>query len=213
MTRDELIGHIDRLLGKYRPLAQQQHANPGNVISESGVRAEAEEFLKNFAGPESAFYKTIAGWSGWWSYDGVTSVLARFREYVAAGLMDAVSPERQAQFDVVSDLLDQAGALLADSSVHPGAAAMLIGATLEEYLRAWVARLGLTLGQRKPGIQTYVETLRDAAAITKQDVKTLIAWAGLRNQAAHGEWDQVDNRKEIRLMLEGVNLFMQRYGA
>ena len=213
MTRDELVGHIDRLLAKYEPLARAQKADPGHVLSESGVRAEVEEFLKLFAGPESAFYKAVAEDSAYWVYTDITSVLARFREYVAAGLLHAVPPDRQARFDVVSDLLDQASALLADTSVHPSAAAMLIGATLEEYLRTWVTHQGLSIGQRNPGLQAYADTLRDAAVITKQDVKAITAWAGLRNYAAHGVWDQVDNPKEIRLMLEGVNLFMQRYGA
>ena len=45
-----------------------------------------------------------------------------------------------------------------------------------------------------------------------QDIKDITAWAGLRNDAAHGEWEEVKDRSKISLMLEGVNLFMRKYG-
>lgn len=38
-------------------------------------------------------------------------------------------------------------------------------------------------------------------------------WAGIRNSAAHGDWDEVNDKTRIRLMLEGVNAFMRKYGA
>jgi hypothetical protein len=90
---------------------------------------------------------------------------------------------------------------------------MLIGATLEEFLRTWVETEGLSLGTRKPGLETYSQVLRDADLITKQDGKDITAWAGLRNHAAHGEWDEVSDKKRVALMLEGVNLFIRKYSA
>jgi hypothetical protein len=53
------------------------------------------------------------------------------------------SPERRAQLDVVSDILGQANLLLEDDRYHPAAAAILIGASLEEFLRTWVDAEGL----------------------------------------------------------------------
>ena len=58
-------------------------------------------------------------------------------------------------------------------------------------------------------IGTYVQILRSKDLITKQDVKDLVAWAGLRNSAAHGHWEQVADAKRVRLMLEGVNNFIR----
>jgi hypothetical protein len=43
-------------------------------------------------------------------------------------------------------------------------------------------------------------------------VKDITSWGGLRNHAAHGEWDEVSDKKRVGLMLEGVNLFMRKYG-
>jgi hypothetical protein len=89
----------------------------------------------------------------------------------------------------------------------------LIGATLEEFLRTWVEAEGLPLGNRKLGLETYSQVLRDAGLITKQDGKDITSWAGVRNHAAHGEWDEVSDKTRVALMLEGVNLFMRKYSA
>jgi hypothetical protein len=124
-----------------------------------------------------------------------------------------VSPERRAQLDVVSDFLDQAHELLETEKVHPAAPAVLIGATLEEFLRTWVEAEDLSLGDRKPGLETYKQVLYSAELITKQEVKEITSWGGIRNDAAHGKWDEVSEKKRVVLMLEGVNLFMQTYSA
>ena len=70
----------------------------------------------------------------------------------------------------------------------------------------------MPLGNRKSGLQNYASVHAEVGLITKQDVKDLTAWAGLRNHAAHGEWTEVQDPSRIKLMLEGVNLFMREYG-
>jgi hypothetical protein len=129
---------------------------------------------------------------------------------VEAGLNTDISPERKAQLDVVSDLLEQANNLLDSKQVHPAAPAVLIGATLEEFLRNWIEAEGISLGSARPSIDSYTKALRESELITKQDAKDITAWAGIRNHAAHGEWDEVNDRNRIRLMLEGVNLFLRK---
>ena len=140
----------------------------------------------------------------------LVSIVQSFIEYVQAGLATGVSPERQAQLDVVSDLLGQANSLLEDAKYHPAAAAILVGACLEESLRTWVEAESLSIGKSKPGIDAYSKALRGAELISKQDVKDIISWAGVRNHAAHGEWEEVSDRKRVRLVLDGVNLFMRQ---
>jgi len=115
--------------------------------------------------------------------------------------------------DVVSDFLEQAQRLLEATNVHPAAPAVLIGATIEEFLRTWVEAEALSLGNRKPGLDAYASVLREADLITKQDMKDITAWGGIRNHAAHGEWQEVSDKHRVRLMLEGINLFMRQKGA
>jgi hypothetical protein len=127
-----------------------------------------------------------------------------------SGLASDVSPERKAQLEIVSDILEQANEMLQNDQYHSAAAAVLIGASLEEFLRTRVEAEGLSIGNAKPGIDTYCKTLRTADLISKQDAKDITSWAGIRNDAAHGEWEKVSDRARIRLMLEGVNLFMRQ---
>ena len=203
MEREELINHTKRLI-------QGIHDNR-DVIS---VYAEAREFLRTYAGPKSSFVKTLEQYDPLRLYkanDTVRALLQSFLSYVEAGLLSEISPERRAQLDVVSDFLEMANELLETKGVHPAATTMLIGATLEEFLRTWIENESLPLGSRKPGIETYSQVLREADLITKQDSKDITAWAGIRNHAAHGEWNEVSDKNRISLMLEGVNLFMRRY--
>lgn len=208
MDSTEIIRHAQSLQQRIRAYANDDiGGEPGNA-----AKAQVCEFLRTYAGPKSAFLKQAEAAAGWSSHvvTTLTAVLQAFVEYLQAGLASGISPERKAQLDVVSDILSQANSLLEDERQHPAAAAMLIGASLEEFLRTWVENAALSIGTAKPSIDAYCKALRAAEVITKQDVKDITSWAGIRNHAAHGEWDQVSDRARIHLMLEGVNLFMRQ---
>ncbi len=177
-----------------------------------GPRAQVIEFFRTYVGPRSSFAEAASSLSGYPEFVAVNllSLLDSFIVHLESGLFSGVSPERQGQLDVVSDFLEQANTLLNDSNAHPGSAAMLVGASLEEYLRTWIEAEGLSLENKRPGIDSYSKVLREAELISKQDIKDITAWAGIRNHAAHGEWNEVEDRARIRLMLEGVNLFMRK---
>ena len=195
----------------------RQYAERGSDSNYRGaIKAQVCEFLRIYAGPKSAFLEQAEATGEFWNelVTALDSILGSFTEYLQAGLSAGKSPERLAQLDVVSDLLGQANSLLEDNRYHPAAAAILIGASLEESLRTWVDAEALSIGNAKPGIDAYCKALRSADLISKQDVKDITSWAGVRNHAAHGEWDEVSDRNRIRLMLEGVNLFIrQKQGA
>lgn len=207
MKADELIAHARRLA---KELASGRLARTNST----GRYAQACEFLRTFAGAKSSFFesaRTVEGLSADYRARSTAAILDSFADYVASGLVQEISPERQAQLDVVSDLLDQSHSLLEDRKVHPATPAVLIGATLEEFLRTWVETEGISIGNRKPGLDTYAKCLREADLISKQDTKDLTAWGGIRNHAAHGEWLEVEDKDKISLMLQGVNLFMRKY--
>jgi hypothetical protein len=182
---------------------------------QAGALAEAVDLTRVFGGANSAFHRALAkvspGAARSFIEGRVTSVLEGFIRHIENGLVDEVSIERQARVDVVSDFLEQAQRLLETKDIHPGAAAVLIGASLEEFLRNWVEDKELSVGPRKPSIDAYASVLRESDLITKQDVKDIIAWGGIRNAAAHGKWEEVEDRTRVRMMLEGVNLFLRRY--
>jgi hypothetical protein len=180
-----------------------------------GVFAKAKEFLRVYAGPKSEFFLSMSrADSHGYTNDrakAAAAVVEAFVNYVESGLLTGISPERKARIDVVSDLLEQAIHLLEDQNVHAAVPAVIVGASLEEFLRNWIEAENLSLGNRKPGIDTYATVLRAEDLISKQDAKDVTSWAGLRNYAAHGEWDKVENKEYVRLVLEGVNLFMRKH--
>jgi hypothetical protein len=215
MEKEDILSHANRLLDKQKTL---KDASDSAIV---GIHAETCELIRVAMGPNSAFLETLNLCNPNKTYDqmrkyarainGVTSVLRSFIDHIEAGLLTGISPQRQAQLDVVSDYLEMAMRLLEDKNVHPAAPAVLIGATLEEFLRTWVEAENLSLGNRKAGMEAYSQILREANLITRQDGKDITSWAGIRNHAAHGEWDEVADKRRISLMLEGVNLFMRKY--
>lgn len=207
MDPQQLIDHAKRL-------AQLNMRASNDIYSSRGSYAQACEFLKTYAGEKSSFLKSaleVSGYQSDYRASSTSSILLSFAEYIEAGLKEEITPVRRAQIDVVNDLLDQAYKLLEDNSVHGAAPAVLIGATLEEFLRTWVEKEGLPLGNMKPSLDTYAKVLRESDLIDKQDLKDITAWTGIRNDAAHGHWQKVESKEKISLVLQGVNLFLRKY--
>ena len=202
MTKEDLIKNAERI-------KKTSDKNP------HGGLVEAREFLRIYAGEDSSFYKTLAQLKSS-AYDSsktsrVNGVLTTFVDFVNNDLLRSISLEREIQIDTVSDYLEQAEKLLNDKKVHPAAPAVIIGASLEEFLRNWLEDSGFDISTIKNSLDAYSTELRRQEKITKQDLKDIISWGGTRNDAAHGHWESVEDRKRIKLMLEGVNLFMRKY--
>lgn len=207
MDFEDTISHCTSLRNEVLRLGDSDSAKV------KGLKARIYDFLSKAGGPNNTFINQIQSVRGsvmGYQKNVVSEVLASFIAHLEDGLVGGISPKRQAELDVVSDLLEQANNLLENPKVHPAAPAVLIGATLEEFLRTWVEEAALSLGNKKPSLDSYAKLLRESELITKQDVKDITAWSGIRNHAAHGEWPEVEDRSRVRLMLEGINLFIRQ---
>ncbi len=207
-----LIHQIDRLITAMQSWNRDQADFSGkyNVAS-----SEAIQFLRDYAGAESTFYTRANSANTFYTFENNTAFIVEglkaYRSYIVNGLQNAISLERRAQIEVVSDILGQADTLLNDKSVHPAAPIVIIGAALEEFLRNWCEDTKLVNEAAKSSIDKYAQLLRTSELISKQDIKDIASWGGLRNEAAHGHWENVSNRDSVRYMLMGVNLFMRKY--
>ncbi|MFV2172308.1 hypothetical protein ACFHW2_12005 [Actinomadura sp. LOL_016] len=139
---------------------------------------------------------------------GVADILDAWARSTSESWARILPFEVQARIEAANDLMGQVQQLLEDPKVHPAAPIVLAGAALEEFLRSRIEAKGLALAGR-PGINTYAAELKKDGDLSTQEVKDITAWAGYRNHAAHGEWDQF-SREEARMMVLGVNLFLQR---
>jgi hypothetical protein len=140
----------------------------------------------------------------------LAGVLEDWVRYVEDGLANQIDPRAFARLEASTDLMEQVQQLLDDGGVHVAAPIMLAGAGLEEFLRYLVITHGAEV-TRQPGLQAYSEALRTAGVLSPQNVKNVTVWAGFRNQAAHGQFEDL-TRENAVLMAQGVNLFLQQKG-
>ena len=208
METDKIISSAKELIAIANSIGERDHPKL------RGIHARISDFLISFSGKNSPFLDQIQTLPANSNRAGqyLAEVLSAFISHLESGLVSGLSPRRQAEIDVTSDFLSQAQGLLMSKKIHPAAPAVLIGASLEEFLRNWVEDKQLSLGNKKPSIDSYSSVLRTAEMITKQDVKDITSWGGIRNHAAHGEWEELGGADRIRIMLDGVNLFMRKYG-
>jgi hypothetical protein len=214
MEKDEIVAQARALAKRLESYAPESRPENPNGSVAHAARAQVVEFFRQYTGRESSFTQAAEAANGYNAYlvRTLVATLDSFVEYVGAGLAYGISAERKAQIDVVSDFLGQAEAMLANSAFHPAAAAVLVGASLEEFLRTWVEDEKLPFPAR-PSLDSLAGALRTADLISKQDVKDIVSWTGLRNDAAHGQWDKVGDGERVRLMLAGVNLFLRQHSG
>lgn len=86
---------------------------------------------------------------------------------------------------------------------------MLAGAAMETALRGAVDQLTLPLAGGTPGNSAYSRALRSVGILTKRDTKDIEQMAGLRNAAAHGEFDAL-GKERAGLMEQQINMFLGR---
>jgi hypothetical protein len=140
---------------------------------------------------------------------GLADILRTWADAVTSGMLVPRQVEAHGARIVAStDLMEQVGILAADKNVHPAAPIVLAGAALETALRSAVEERQLSLTE-KPSITAYARLLRKEKVLSSQDMKDVEQMAGVRNSAAHGEFD-VLSRERAGLMEQQVNLFLSR---
>ncbi len=111
--------------------------------------------------------------------------------------------------DLFSDFLEMAEYFLDEGYKDP--AAVIAGGVLEEHLRKLCGKHGVTISA-KPKLDTMNADLAKSGAYSKNDQKQVTAWAGLRNDAAHGNYSNY-GPAEVKLMVAGIRDFISRNPA
>jgi hypothetical protein len=141
----------------------------------------------------------------------LVGILNALRDDYEAGYMTSI--EELIHADLFADFLEMADELLAKGYKDP--AAVLTGSVLEEHLRKLCDRDGVAVTS-PDGSPRKADTLNadlvKTNAYGKLDQKSVTAWLGLRNDAAHGQYDRY-TKEQVALMLEGVRNFLLRYPA
>lgn len=201
----EIVGQIDRALKLYpEHRARAKYDDLSDLGSD--VHAEVETVVAatiERVAPPGVTYRsrvrtTLIGQVG--------SLKALRRDY-QDGYLQTVQALVKA--DVFADFLEMAAHLLEQGYKDP--AAVLAGGVLEEHLRALCATRGIetvTAGRPKKADAMNAE-LAGASAYNRLDQKSVTAWLDLRNNAAHGKFDQY-SKQQVDMMLGGVREFIAR---
>lgn len=177
------------------------------------------QFVKNYIGVDSEFYSILSKNKGVRGNSATSStqawaarkVLKSIKDYLNLDLDIHKNEKYVTKVDVINDFMEQAVILNTNKKFHPAAAGILLGASLEEFLKRLAELHKIELDGEKLSIDTISKKLYAADILKKQDIKDITSWAGIRNDATHGEFEQVNDSKRIQNAIEGINLFMRKY--
>lgn len=184
----ELIALVSHALDVYAPAS-------------TSFQCHAQAVLRS---PNPEFYKA----------EMLVGILRGLRTAYVHDLLSSVSEAIRA--DLFDDFLDMATHLLTQG--HKDPAAVYVGAVLEAHLRKLCHKHSVSLALSTPNDDTpknagrLNDDLAKAAIYSKLDHKAVTAWLDLRNNAAHGKFDQYDAR-HVEDLISGVRHFLARYPA
>ncbi len=208
MDKESIINIIESIINE---VVDCKTANKNWVVS--------KQILFQYAGKESQFYQEILkienqlgdrlfiDTKAYW----IREIMGSYLLYLKTGLDNGLPIEQKAELDTLSRILNQAGLLIDDMSVHHAVIAVIIGAALEDFLRCWVRDIGKIDEIKGDGsIEKYKQILYANQLLEKHEMKDIEAIATRRNEAAHGNWDKVGSREMVRFGYEHVKLFIQK---
>ena len=172
-------------------------------------RSQSLAFLTDLLGPEhiytSSFMKNTGG-SGY-----KESTLA------GIGVLQAVLEDIEQDFittvrqlitaEVFADLFDQAAHLL--DSGYKAPAASLAGAVLENGLRTIATDKGVSL-TAKDNLSSLNQKLAQKGIYTRLTQKKIHVWTDIRNDADHGQFDQIIDQ-DVDNLIKGAQSLLSDY--
>lgn len=213
MDRDAALSQIDAAINTGSGVSEDR--GPGEAKG-----AEITEFLVStidrFTRPGSTYRQKLAqlrekeksSYAGY-TIPALVGLLRSLRFEINAGYLDRISGLIRA--DTFTDFLSMAQHLLEEGYKDP--AAVLAGTVLEQHLRA-LCDINDIVTKLPDGRWKKADALN--ADLAREEIyqkltqKSVTSWLGLRNDAAHGNYSAYEIGN-VRLMLDGISLFMMQY--
>ena len=109
--------------------------------------------------------------------------------------------------DVFADYLEMADHLVENG--YKDAAAVIAGSTLEAHIWNLCSKWGVNGGPSTKADVLNAELVK-AGTYNKLEQKNVTSWLGLRNSAAHGKYNDYDDR-QVSLLIASVREFISRH--
>lgn len=199
-------------------LARSRHSDASDIFNDTGIRdlqTRCLAAIQRVAGKDSVYYQNALkiGESYGSTHDRVAGQIG-----VAKSLLSDVlngylkSLEELVHAELFGDFLEMADHL--NSNGYKDAAAVIAGSTLESHLRQLCGKHGVPVTDKgKPRkADTLNADLVKVGSYSKLDQKSVTAWLGLRNDAAHGNYGAYDP-KQVTLFISSIRDFITRNPA
>lgn len=212
------VQQLDDVLGEYeREAASINRPSGGHATARSSTRflTRARAVIERIAGTGSAYRDqcddilsehAVEAWKA----SRLVGVLESLRVDVSAGYIESVS--QLIHGEVFSDFLDMADHLHGEG--YKDAAAVVAGSALEAHLRALCDQNEIereSNGRAHKADRMNSDLAREDA-YSGVDQKNVTSWLGLRNDAAHGNYDSYTS-EQVRLLIASVRDFISRHPA
>lgn len=217
-NNDFFIKQLDEILNEYNAIKLKSGGDDLSKISKeevSKISTKISSAVERISGKNSEYYKNLKEVIENHYLDS-----RRIRYFI--GIAQALKNDLEngylksfsdiIQSEVFSDYLEMAEHLLNEEYKDP--AAVIIGSTLETHLRELCKSNGIDTEIIKndgKNIAKKAEVMN--AELVKKEVyskmyqKQVTAWLDLRNNAAHGKYDEY-KKEDVSLMLQGVRQFI-----
>lgn len=208
---NELIFLSDKVLSTETESEWGYHVNE-ELFRE--FRSASLSFIRNTFGEKHPFYS---------EFDRETNSVTPYCTTEGKGILKAVKSEIDGGWhfklkdlvsaEIFSDFLEMAEYLLNEN--YKDAAVVMIGGVLEEHLRQLCNKYGIATEITKNDRKVHKKAdllnseLVKANSYNKIDHKSVTSWLGIRNDAAHGNYNEY-TKEQVSLMYQGVLNFISR---
>ena len=219
MDNKIIVKQLEDIASEYHQyLNQSQHDDASDVISNTKVQQMLTRTLaaiERATGKSSVYFEQakniLASKNHSWGHLAALIGIAESAKLdIDSGYM--VSLEELIHSEVFSDFLEMAEYL--QSTGYKDAAAVISGSTLEAHIKQLCVKYSVsTQSNGKPKkADTLNSDLVKASAYSKLDQKNVTAWLGLRNDAAHGNYNEYD-KQQVKLLINSIRDFITRNPA
>lgn len=224
MDTEIFVKQLDSVLLEFKQIATQSQRNDLSDLAlerKTTLITKAKAASIRISGINSVYSKEIERLL---NKDGV-KIGPRLRQII--GCLEALRDDLKNDYlksiselihsEVFADYLEMASYLLEGG--YKNASAVIVGSTLEAHLRRLCEKNSIDLtftnenGKEVAKKADLINSdLNKAEVYNKTYQKQITAWLDLRNNAAHGNYEDF-SLEEVKLMVLGINNFMIQYPA
>jgi hypothetical protein len=213
------IAQLEEIVSEYRnALGRSQHDDASDVLSDADVSeliTRGLSAIERASGTSSTYMertRSILQTKGndWGHLPQVIGVASSLKHDISSGYLKSF--EELIHGDIFSDYLEMAEHLCATG--YKDAAAVIAGSTLEAHIKTLCTKFSVALehGGKPKKADTLNADLVKAGAYSKLDQKAVTSWLGLRNDAAHGDYNNY-TKEQVELLIQNIRNFIIRHAA